>query len=60
MKKHDCKTPKRIDADTIDVILNHPIYGEIPFTASRNDSEIYGREIFAEADAEQYGKVKNK
>lgn len=26
--------------------LDHPIYGWIPFTASPNDPEVYGREIF--------------
>ena len=32
----------------IDVMINHPEFGWIPFTASPNDSEEHGRAIFEE------------
>lgn len=31
--------------------VNHPVLGWVPFTASPNDPEKYGRDIFAEIDA---------
>lgn len=31
---------------TIDCEIEHPIYGWIPFTASPNDVEAFGREMF--------------
>ncbi|WP_044547581.1 hypothetical protein [Mesorhizobium japonicum] len=34
---------------TVDLEINHPEYGWIPFTASPDDSEELGREIFASA-----------
>ena len=33
---------------TIDCEINHPVYGWIPFTASPDDVEPHGREMFAE------------
>ena len=32
---------------TIDCELEHPVFGWIPFTASSDDVEIHGREIYA-------------
>lgn len=34
---------------TINVEVNHPVYGWLPFTASQDDVEATGREIYAEA-----------
>lgn len=34
------------NGDVIDCEINHPVYGWIPFTASAEDSEAHGREIF--------------
>ena len=34
-------------ANTIDCEIEHPVYGWIPFTASPNDEEPHGREIYA-------------
>ena len=34
------------DASYIDCEWNHPVYGWIPFTAYKNDSEKHGREIW--------------
>lgn len=42
---------------SIDLEIEHPVYGWIPFTASASDPETYGREIFAEAQAGDYGAV---
>jgi len=38
----------RYNADgSIDCEIEHPVYGWIPFTATPNDPEDYGRELFA-------------
>jgi len=37
---------------TIDVEINHPDYGWIPFTASPDDTEPHGRQIFEDLKAE--------
>lgn len=42
---------------TIDCEINHPIYGWIPFTASPEDSEEHGRQIYQEAINGQYGEI---
>lgn len=34
------------NGDVIDCEINHPIYGWIPFTASPEDPEQHGRDIF--------------
>jgi|SRR5690625_3733743 len=45
------------DESLIDVELNHPEYGWIPFTASPDDPEEHGRDIYAAAKAGEYGPV---
>lgn len=42
---------------TIDVDLEHPEYGLIPFTASPNDPEEHGRTIYARALAGEAGEI---
>lgn len=42
---------------TIDVDLEHPEYGLIPFTASPNDPEEHGRTIYARALAGEAGPI---
>jgi hypothetical protein len=37
---------KKIDDNTYDCEINHPQFGWIPFTASKNDIEEHGRAIF--------------
>lgn len=32
---------------TFDVEMNHPVYGWLPFTATPNDPEEFGRNVFA-------------
>ena len=46
----DVRNPKRNENGTIDCEINHPLYGWIPFTASPDDVEQHGRDIFAELD----------
>lgn len=41
----------------INLEINHPAYGWIPFTATPNDVEAHGREIFAAAVAGDFGAV---
>lgn len=41
----------------IDIILDHPTYGEIPFTADPDDVEPHGRELFARAVAGEFGEI---
>ena len=43
--------------DTVDLELNHPEFGWIPFTASPEDSEEHGRAIYAKAVAGDYGPI---
>lgn len=41
----------------IDLEINHPQYGWIPFTADPNDIESYGRQLFVELSAGQFGPI---
>ena len=43
--------PKYNAHGTIDMEINHPVYGRIPFTASPDDPEEHGRLLFADAQA---------
>lgn len=51
--------PKWANAEQtlIDCTLNHPTFGPIPFTASPEDVEAHGRELFARAVAGDFGPV---
>jgi hypothetical protein len=42
---------------TIDMEIEHPVYGWIPFTASPDDSEPHGRALYAEAASGALGKL---
>jgi len=42
---------------TIDLQLNHPSHGWIPFTASPDDCEAHGRLIYKNAKAGNYGPI---
>lgn len=42
------RNPVHNHDDTIDCEIQHPVFGWIPFTASINDTEIFGREIYAD------------
>lgn len=49
--------PQRIDADTIDLDVVFDELGAIRFSATRNDCMPYGRELFARAEAGEFGPV---
>lgn len=42
---------------SIDLTYNHPAYGPIPFTASPDDSEPLGRDLYARAVAGEFGPI---
>ena len=56
---YKCKEPKfsNFEETMIDVLWEHPDHGDIPFTASPDDSEDHGREIYQLALAGKFGKV---
>lgn len=45
------RNPVRLEDGRIDLEIEHPRYGWIPFTADANDVEVHGRAIWAEVDA---------
>ena len=45
------KNPIYNASGTIDMEINHPVHGPIPFTASPDDPEEHGRLLFADAQA---------
>ena len=45
------RNPIYTETGAIDCEIDHPDYGWIPFTASPNDCEKYGRALFAEIEA---------
>jgi hypothetical protein len=55
----EAKNPKYSQADnsTIDIEINHAVYGWIPFTADPKDVEAHGRELFAQAVAGEFGEI---
>lgn len=55
----EVKNPRFTNADKslIDVDILHPVFGWIPFTANPDDAEDYGRQIYAEAVAGDFGPI---
>lgn len=53
----EAKSPKYNDSGTIDLEVNHPDYGWIPFTANPNDEEEHGRDLYARAVAGEFGPI---
>ena len=53
------KNPQWANAEhtLIDLEVEHSQYGWIPFTANPNDPEEYGRQLYAEAAAGQFGPI---
>lgn len=45
------------DGTAVDVELNHPEFGWIPFTASPDDTEQHGRDIYAAAKLGEFGEI---
>ena len=48
---------KYSSATTVDMEINHPTYGWIPFTANPNDPEQLGRDLYAQAIAGTLGVI---
>lgn len=55
----EIKNPQWANAERtlIDVEIQHPVFGWIPFTASPEDVEAHGRELFAMLAAGEGGPV---
>ncbi|WP_157669284.1 DUF4376 domain-containing protein [Chitinibacter sp. GC72] len=51
------KNPKHNSTGGIDCEIEHHLLGWIPFTATPDDTEIMGREIYAAAVAGDYGEI---
>ena len=51
------KNPVRVDDTKIDLIINTNLYGDIPFTADKDDTEEHGRELYKMADSGDFGEV---
>jgi hypothetical protein len=51
------RNPKRTASVSIDLEIDHPQYGWIPFTASPDDVEPMGRELYEQAVAGDFGPV---
>lgn len=45
------------DHATIDLLLTHPVFGKIWFTANPNDLEAYGRDLFFRSVAGEFGPI---
>lgn len=56
---YNCKNPQYAvpDGTLINLDWDHPEYGWIPFTASPDDVEQHGRDIYAAALAGEYGPI---
>lgn len=48
-KQYEFRNARFVGEDAISLEWNHPELGWIPFTAVKEDSEAYGREIFSQA-----------
>ena len=59
MQIKNVKTPQWSNAERtlLDVTLETDVFGEIPFSASPDDVEAHGREIFADAIAGKFGAI---
>lgn len=53
----EARNPKKTDTGAIDLEIYHPVHGWIPFTASPDDVEPHGRELYERAQAGEFGQV---
>lgn len=51
------RNPKTNEAGNVDLEIDHPAFGWIPFTASPDDVEPHGRDLYARAMAGEFGPV---
>ncbi|MFW6014815.1 MAG: hypothetical protein ACOCRK_00090 [bacterium] len=54
----ELKNPRFTENGDIDVELNHPVLGWIPFTASKHDEEEFGRMLYEKLLNGNFGKIK--
>ena len=57
MQIQNARNPKYVESGMIDIEIEHPTYGWLPFTASPDDSETLGRELHAAALAGKFGAI---
>lgn len=57
MKTIELSNPRYNADGSIDADWNHPVHGQIAFTASPNDPEPHGRAIFEWLQNGEYGPV---
>lgn len=57
MKIEHARNPARNADGTVNVEILHPAFGWLPFTASPNDTEPHGRELFERAEAGEFGPI---
>lgn len=53
----NARNPKHNAAGTIDLEIEHPEYGWVPFTASPDDAAAAGADLYAAAMAGDYGPI---
>lgn len=53
----NAKNPKYTIDHNIDLEINHPEFGWIPFTASPNDVEEIGRNLYSQAISGEFGPI---
>lgn len=53
----NAKNPKHTSTQAIDLEIEHPEFGWIPFTASQHDSEPLGRDLYQQAIAGNFGPI---
>lgn len=51
------RNPQRNAVGTIDLEIEHPDFGWIPFTAAPDDVEAVGRDLYARAESAEFGAV---
>lgn len=51
------RLPRYNSKGTIDCVIEHPTYGPVPFTASPNDPEEHGRQIYAALLRGEFGTI---
>lgn len=51
--------PVKINENVINVDINHPVLGWITFSASKDDCESYGVDIYNRAKLGEFGEVLN-
>ena len=53
----EARNPQYTNTGMIDLEINHPVHGWIPFTASPDDVDPLGPEIYSRAVAGEYGPI---